>query len=178
MLINFRQLDSSKTPLDERAQRLESEMEMANLNAILMELPDPKPATFLNLPHDSEKQNNSLSNGKVLPGSWSQSQSLIAGSSPLQEQSASTLSPLLQGAGHPLITENLTEPTLDNLAKCFEDLCTQDRRMPYQNDIRNFSSERVKGKIGVKERMARHLMIERNRFCKHPFPKSKHSSAF
>jgi hypothetical protein len=44
--INFGDLISFRTPLDERAQNLQFEMELANMHEIPMEVSDPKPATF------------------------------------------------------------------------------------------------------------------------------------
>ncbi|KAM3074160.1 hypothetical protein ACMFMF_006182 [Clarireedia jacksonii] len=135
-LINFGERASFKTPLDERARELEFEMEMANLHAIPMEVSDPKPVTFQSIQQNSGQPN--MPNGTALSGSWSQQQSAISGASLQQQLPASTQPQLLQGAGGPMTTEDVTDPTLVNLAQAFVHLHTLDRQVPHHNDSANF----------------------------------------
>lgn len=139
-LINFGERISFKTPLDERARELEFEMEMANMNAIPMEVSDPRPVTYQNI-----SQNPGLANmpTTVQLGSWSQPQSSISGGSLQQQLSTSTQSQLLQGAGRPTTIEEATDPTLANLAQAFVHLHALDRQVPHHNNTTNFSSTPV-----------------------------------
>lgn len=133
-LINFGERTPFKTPLDERARELEFEMEMANLNAIPMEVSDPKPATFLSIPQNPGLQNDFLSNIPPPTASWNQPQISIAGGPLQQPLPTSTQAQLLQGAGGPMTIEDATDPTLANLAQAFVNLHTLDRQVPHHNE--------------------------------------------
>lgn len=114
-LINFGERGLFKIPLDERARELEFEMEMANMNAIPMEVPDPKLATFTNLPINHQE-----SNGTFLSQAGSRPQitrPMMYGQQ--QYNSIAAQSQFLGGAEHPILVEDVTEPTLANLAHAF-----------------------------------------------------------
>lgn len=134
-LIDFGNRISFKTPLDERARQLEFEMEMANQQAILMEVPDPKPVTFLNLPRGSRSSNIMAPTANL-----NQSQSSMADSLPPQELPAS-IQPSQDIRSLPT-TEEAVKPTLANLAHAFVHLQALDKQIfqPLNDDATDLSS--------------------------------------
>ncbi|KUJ08124.1 uncharacterized protein LY89DRAFT_725429 [Mollisia scopiformis] len=118
-MVTFGDKISFKTPLDERAQQLQFEMELANMHAIPMEVPDPKPATFFNFLQNSGKANIPIVQ-RPLQSSTGPQSSL---SSSVQDQLPSSIQPqLLQGSENISSVEDTTNATIANLAQAFEDL--------------------------------------------------------
>ena len=151
-LINFGERVSFKTPLDERAQALEFEMEMANLHAIPMEVPDPKPVTFQPAPQNYTLPN--LPSTTASSGLWSQQQSAASAPSlPQQVPSPIQSSPLQEG-GNAMTIEDATDPSLVNLAQAFVHLHTMDRQGPHHHDgiqsLANTFSRRGTGNLEAK----------------------------
>lgn len=120
------------TPLDDRAQQLEFEMEMENTHAIPMEISDPKPATFMNVPQNLELSNIPDFAPHLNEPSHPQGPKFVNSS---QQQLPSPTQPhLLQKAGVPMaIEEDASDHMTVNLklVEAFENLHTGNRH----NDI-------------------------------------------
>ncbi|KAE8444967.1 hypothetical protein EG329_014095 [Mollisiaceae sp. DMI_Dod_QoI] len=137
-LIKFGDAISFTTPLDERARQLQFEMELANMNAIPMEVSDPKPATFLGIPQNADP--SSMANITAPLGPWSQQPSSIS-NNPLQQPLPSSTQPhLLQGARGLGGTEDASDPMIANLAQAFVDLQSANRHTFHQDDGVKISS--------------------------------------
>jgi len=124
-LIDFRDHMRFTTPLDERAESLPYEMEQANLHAIPMEVPDPKPVTFMEVPPNSRPTNMNFT---YFP-TWRRPQTQIFGSAPTQQLQASAPTHLLQNTQSSL-SADYTDPMLANLAQALFDLQAVDVRVP------------------------------------------------
>lgn len=137
-LINFGERMSFTKPLDERAKQLQFEMEMANLNAIPMEVSDPKPVTFQSMTQNSGQAHSpNLASQSTMPAAASNN-------SPQQQlPTTAAQSSLSQNTGAQHVIENATDPTLANLAQAFVDLHSINRRPPSRRDSLIFVSPGV-----------------------------------